>query len=58
MRPSASQNWPLVAPDWIQNGPEWLNDIGYDIYKSLLSNMMEEIEGKSGIHYLKILARE
>ena len=23
-----------------------------------LSNMMEEIEGKSGIHYLKILARE
>ena len=36
MRPSASQTWPLVAPDWIQNGPEWLNDIGYDVYKSFI----------------------
>ena len=36
MRPSASQNWLLDAPDWIQNGPQWLNDIGYDIYKSFI----------------------
>ena len=36
MRPSASQSWPLVAPDWIQNGPEWLNDFGYDVYKSFI----------------------
>ena len=36
MRPSASQSWPLVAPDWLQNGPEWLNNIGYDIYKSFV----------------------
>lgn len=36
MKPSASQTWPLVAPDWIQNGPDWLNDFGYDIYKSFI----------------------
>ena len=36
MRPSASQSWPLVAPDWIQNGPEWLNNFGYDVYKSFI----------------------
>ncbi len=36
MRPSASQSWLLDAPDWIQNGPQWLNDIGYDIYKSFI----------------------
>ena len=36
MRPSASQNWLLDAPAWIQNGPQWLNDIGYDIYKSFI----------------------
>lgn len=36
MRPSASQSWLLEAPDWIQNGPGWLNDIGYDIYKSFI----------------------
>lgn len=36
MRPSASQSWPLVAPDWIQNGPQWLNDFGYDVYKSFI----------------------
>ena len=36
MRPSASQSWPLVAPDWLQNGPGWLNDIGYDFYKSFI----------------------
>ena len=36
MGPSASKLWPTVAPDWIMNGPEWLNDLGYDIYKSLI----------------------
>lgn len=36
MRPSASQTWPLVAPDWILNGPEWLSDLGYDFYKSFV----------------------
>ncbi len=36
MRPSASQSWPLMAPDWLQNGPGWLNDIGYDFYKSFI----------------------
>ena len=36
MRPSASQTWPLEAPDWILNGPAWLNDLGYDFYKSFV----------------------
>lgn len=36
MRPSAPQSWLLDAPDWIQNGPEWLNSLGYDIYKSFI----------------------
>ena len=36
MRLSASQSWLEDAPDWILNGPGWLNDIGYDIYKSFL----------------------
>ena len=34
MRASASQLWPEVAPDWILNSPDWLNSLGYDIYKS------------------------
>ena len=25
-----------MAPDWLQNGPGWLNDIGYDFYKSFI----------------------
>ena len=36
MRASASQLWPEVAPDWILNGPDWLNSLGYDIYKSFV----------------------
>ena len=36
MKPSASQTWPLEAPDWILNGPEWLSDLGYDFYKSFV----------------------
>ena len=36
MRPSASELWPSVAPDWILNGPDWLGSIGYDIYKSFI----------------------
>lgn len=36
MRPSAAQLWPEVAPDWILQGPDWLNSIGYDIYKSFI----------------------
>ena len=36
MRASASQLWPEVAPDWILNGPDWLNSLSYDIYKSFV----------------------
>ena len=36
MKPSASQTWPLEAPDWILNSPEWLSDLGYDFYKSFV----------------------
>lgn len=36
MGPSAAKLWPSVAPGWILNGPAWLNDLGYDIYKSLI----------------------
>ena len=36
MRASASQLWPEVAPDWILNGSDWLNSLGYDIYKSFV----------------------
>jgi len=36
MKLSASQSWAEAAPDWIRNGPQWLNDIGYDVYKSFI----------------------
>ena len=36
MGPSASKLWPTVAPDWIMNGPEWLESLGYDLYKTLI----------------------
>lgn len=32
----ASEMWPLVAPEWVMNGPEWLQDLGYDIYKCFI----------------------
>lgn len=32
----ASEMWPLVAPEWVLNGPEWLQDLGYDIYKCFI----------------------
>ena len=32
----ASEMWPLVAPEWILNGPEWLRELGYDLYKCFI----------------------
>ena len=34
MRPGPAQLWPEVAPGWILNLPEWLEDLCYDFYKS------------------------
>ena len=36
MRPGPAQLWPDVAPQWILNLPEWLEDICFDFYKSFL----------------------
>lgn len=43
MKPSASQTWPLVAPDWILNLPEWLEDFCYDIYKCFIFDSRYEM---------------
>ena len=58
MRPSASQSWPLVAPDWLQNGPGWLNDIGYDFYKSFIFDDRYQmyIKGRGNTLLLTLLA--
>ena len=33
MGPSPSTLWPEIAPQWILNLPEWLEDICFNIYK-------------------------
>ena len=36
MKPSASETWQEVAPDWVWNLPERLGDLCYDVYKSFI----------------------
>ena len=36
MRAGPAQLWPNVAPQWILNLPEWLEEFCYDIYKSFI----------------------
>ena len=36
MKPSASQTWLEVAPDWILGLPEWAESLCYDIYKCFI----------------------
>lgn len=47
MGPSPAKLWPSVAPEWILNLPEWLEDICFDFYKSFLFDNRYEmyIEG-------------
>ena len=47
MGPSPAKLWPDVAPEWILNLPEWLEDICFDFYKSFLFDNRYEmyIEG-------------
>ena len=36
MRPGPSQLWPEVAPKWILDLPQWLEDLCYDVYKCFI----------------------
>ena len=58
MKPSASQTWQEVAPDWVWNLPERLGDLCYDIYKSFIFDNRYEmyIEGLGNTLLLTALA--
>jgi ABC-type amino acid transport system permease subunit len=54
----ASEMWPLVAPEWILNGPKWLADFGYDIYKCFIfdDRYMMYVKGLGNTLLLTFLA--
>ena len=58
MKPSASQTWQEVAPDWVWNLPERLGDLCYDVYKSFIFDNRYEmyIEGLGNTLLLTALA--
>ncbi len=58
MKPSASQTWLEVAPDWILGMPEWIEDLCYDIYKSFIFDNRYEmyLEGLGNTLLLTALA--
>ena len=58
MKPSASQTWLEVAPDWVLNLPEWAGDLCYDIYKCFIFDNRYEmyIEGLGNTLLLTALA--
>ena len=58
MKPSASQTWLEVAPDWILGMPEWIEDLCYDIYKSFIFDNRYEmyVEGLGNTLLLTALA--
>ena len=58
MRASPSQLWPEVAPSWILNLPEWLEEFCYDIYKCFLFDNRYEmyIEGLGNTLLLTFIA--
>lgn len=58
MRPGPAQLWPDVAPQWILNLPEWLEDLCYDVYKCFLFDNRYEmyVEGLCNTLLLTFLA--
>ena len=58
MKPSASETWLQVAPEWILNFPEWLEGLCYDVYKSFIFDNRYEmyIEGLGNTLLLTALA--
>ena len=58
MRVAPSQLWPEVAPQWILNLPEWLEEFCYDFYKSFLfdSRYMMYVKGLGNTLLLTLLA--
>jgi len=58
MKPSASQTWLEVAPDWILGLPEWAESLCYDIYKCFIFDNRYEmyIEGLGNTLLLTALA--
>jgi len=58
MKPSASETWLQVAPDWILGLPEWIEDLCYDIYKCFIFDNRYEmyIEGLGNTLLLTFLA--
>ena len=58
MKPSASQTWLEVAPDWILGMPEWIEDLCYDVYKSFIFDNRYEmyLEGLGNTLLLTALA--
>ena len=58
MRVAPSQLWPQVAPQWILNLPEWLEEFCYDFYKSFLfdSRYMMYVKGLGNTLLLTLLA--
>jgi len=58
MKPGASKLWPEVAPQWILNLPEKLEDLCYDIYKCFIYDNRYEmyIEGLINTLILTFLA--
>jgi len=57
-RVSPGELWPQVAPDWILNMPEWLEDLFYRFYRSLLYENRYEmyIEGLGNTLMLTFMA--
>ena len=58
MKPSASQTWLEVAPDWILGLPEWAESLCYDIYKCFIFDHRYEmyLEGLGNTLLLTALA--
>ena len=58
MRIAPSQLWPEVAPQWILNLPQWLEEFCYDFYKSFLfdSRYMMYVKGLGNTLLLTLLA--
>ena len=56
MRPGPSQLWPDVAPQWILNLPEWLEEFCFDIYKCFLFDNRYELYANGLVNTLILTA--
>ena len=58
MRPGPAQLWPEVAPSWILDLPEWLEEFFYDLYKSFIfdDRYMMYVEGLGNTLLLTAMA--